>query len=225
MTLRNFCFLLLCAVALGACKESTTSVEPNITIAELFPLHTGNEWNYKITRYDTSGHIIKKGSDTLFSIQVLEPVTYFEHSTFRTITNLDTSNPNFFYYRGTNSLWNTYSESGKYYDESLFTLSFNVGEESVTTDTTYSDGERRKTVFVLRSKNESVTTPAKTFSCYHYDEVNTYKMPGSSTFDTSSVTKLFFAPAVGWVKQIQSSNSNNVLYLTTVMELTSYTIK
>ena len=223
MNIRTLCLLLLCAATFGACKETATSPTADATLAEIFPLKVGNEYNYHLTFYNSDGSI---RTDTTQNVLVRSEQSVLGHPAFVGSVNGDTSGSKLFYYDGTSDLYRADSYGATYRIEKVLHSPMLIDQPFALSDTTYPDGSVYKTRLVLRSKNESVTVPARTFSCYHYDRIGLSKAPTSSTFDTTGISKLFFAPGVGLVlEKDYTSTTNNVQRPIGKFELTSYIVK
>lgn len=223
MNIRTLCLLLLCAATFGACKESATSPTADATLAEIFPLKVGNEYHYHLNLYNADGSI---ELDTTQSVLLRRQQTIIGNTAFEVSVNGDTSGSVFFYYNGTSDLYRAYSYNAVFQIERVLHYPMEIDQPFALKDTTYPDGSVYKTRLVLRSKNESVTVPARTFSCYHYDKIGLSKTPTSSTFDTTGIATLYFAPGVGLVlEKDYTSTTNNAQRLAAKFELTSYIVK
>ena len=67
---------VLAILLLFSCSEPT---EPDSSIFELVPLDVGNEWEYAITRYDTTGNILYEhnGTSKIFKDTVFNGIRWY----------------------------------------------------------------------------------------------------------------------------------------------------
>ncbi len=221
MNIRTLCLLLLCAAAVGACKESVTgSQEISIPISDLFPLQVGNDWNYRDVSYYKNG---STRTDTI-NFHIRAKSVYQGNPVFEFIAFNDTSTLHLLYYSGSYDLF------AKPLTEQTYLIlhsSLKLNEEFIAIDSTDGGLTRNRAVLVLRNANEQITVPAGTFNCYHFDRIDLTKKMDSTSFDTTSVLKIFFAKNVGSIMQMNYSPQTpaGVLGLTERQELINYTIK
>ena len=220
MNIRTLCFLIICAAAFGACKESITgSQEISVPISDLFPLQVGNDWNYRDLGYYKSGLRI----DTI-NFHIREKSVYQGNPAFEFIAFNDTSTLHLFYYSGSNDLFAKPRTEQAYL---ILHSPLKLNEEFILIDSTDGGLTRNRSVLILRNTNEQITVPAGTFNCFHFDRIDLTKKFDSTSFDTTSVFKIFLAKNVGQIMQLNyyPQTPTGILGLTEKQELINYTIK
>lgn len=220
MKLHHLLFLSAFALFFGSCK-SATSAGDSTTIQQLFPMLVGNVWTYNDLQYDQSGavtgedttqlHITGKrnfaGNDAFF-LAILGPggpdsgLIYYAGSDLFSVSSLNQQVPR---------------------SQRVLRYPMAAGETLIMHDTTYADTSRSERVLVFRGAGESVTVPAGTFSCYHFDNISIYGKP--SSFDTTSKEMLYFAPNIGYILDEYYSRSGGTFYRGSRTELKSYKLK
>lgn len=229
MNIRTLCLLLLCLVALGACKESSPEPEPLTGVYgvdQLYPLLAGNDWSYHAIYYNNDGSIQR---DTTENIHIQSTQSIVGHTGFSVTGIGGDSSAQYLYLNGTTDLFKVKLQNSIYSTEQILRYPLNIDEPYMLTDTINS-GQSYRSYLVLRSKTESVTVPAKTFSCFYFEQINLSKSVISSKFDTAGIEKYCYSLGVGLVQSKKYIKDNlvsppSVYHLTETRELTSYTIK
>lgn len=211
--------LLLCSFVLffGSCKNATTP--DTATIEQLFPMSVGNSWTYHSQSFNQDGSISK--DTTLAWLTITGTQQYQGHLAYITAFG-GGSDQSLLFYSGSD-LMQVSSSSPSSAPQSILHYPMNSGSTFTFRDTTYPDGRVDRSLLVLRGKNENVTVPAGSFSCYHFETLDVYGMP--SSLDTGYSEDLYFASNVGWIQGKSYSRNNGVRYLGSMQSLKSYVVK
>ena len=172
----------------------------------------GNRWTYNFQSFNANG---LKMSDTLLNVVVEAQDTYVGHTGYLLSTG-DVKHLIFYYYDGITDLFKAEDNNGK--SQLFLRTSMAVDSELILKDTTFF-GIRQKSIVVLRNTNESVTVPAGTFLCLHYDAID---FSGVSASDTVSQAKMYFSSGIGLIKEEDSQWQNGKVLFTGSQKLVSY---
>ncbi len=214
---RVLLILFICFFCASGCKDGG-SASLNGAIQDIYPMKVGYHWFYKTTNYTTSGMI---KSSELFDLLIRGNQSYQGSSGFLYSANGDTTKYAILYYSGSRDVYSVQNGG-------VPTLGLRypmaVGETYVLVDTTYPGGSLNKAVLVFRGNNETITAPAGTFSCAHFDRIILGGTPANQ--DTNGITKEYYANGVGLVqKNSYGYDSNKKLYLNYSSVLQSYSLK
>jgi len=213
------CFLFVSVLffQLG-CKNSTSSQAPSNGVQDIFPLVTGDHWVYQLTQYSTDGSIKSNGPyDVLLrSTQSFNGIPAFEYS-----IQGDTSKNSLIYFVGSSDLYTERNSTVIYH---ALHYPMNVGDAYTITDTTYAGGFINKDFLVLQNNSESITVPAGTFNCLHFDRISIAGTVANP--DTNSVKKQYYALNKGLIKESDLAyDINKKQYQIALLQLVSYELK
>lgn len=211
-SLLSLLLVLLSVSFFVGCSED--AVEPaTYTIQDVFPLSVGKQSTYHNEYYKTDGTV--SGRDTV--ILIVDSTTIFNGIPAYAVHSYEKI---IYYYSGTDA-YGSFQSTPK---PSLFLrYPMAINETLTLRDTTLNGGYRSKTILRYVGDNVSVTVPAGTFSCLHYQNIGFFG-EDTGALDTSSRADMYLAIGIGFIKEdgIQKSLIDSVWRPSYSSQLASY---
>ena len=213
-------FILLAGLGLSSCSIPSNS-KPSGTMADLLPLTVGDLWTYHHQVFKDDGTILL---DTTQDHLIRSQQMFQGTPTYEISVAGDTLRDLQIYISGTSLLRLTNINHVLLLKRILYYPS-GIGKTIVISDSTIPTSQlETKVIMILRSDNESVTVPAGTFSCNHFDE---YQLRGiAPALDTTPLFSIYLASGIGEIQEKDYAlNSNHVQITRQWDQLVSYKLK